>query len=142
MNNNTFDKDFIRMVSEAMERPLADGDVESVLKARCQVISALTRDWEKLRSIYSFRIPEEILFHWLRDIGWATMDDTYGEPSALLSFHPISDPEDSYFQVLDGDGDLKDSLADAVKKGYFRLKGDQKEERRQEYLKLKKEFEP
>jgi hypothetical protein len=138
--------EYIHRVWEKLRvsRPDTDHDViNDVLLADREVMRQIVHDpnLEKWRGVYSFYIPGEVLLDMLRTIAWATMDETYGEPTSLLSFHPISDPEDSYFQVLDDDNDPKTSLDEAIKKAYFRLQDKQKEERRQTYLKLKEEFE-
>lgn len=148
-----FDNKFVLMIAETFDQskkhwsfgsaPLAE-IIETILEARAQVISKLEDDLEYLKDVYSFDIPDEILLNWLVAIAWAkSYEDDHAPITDLVQFHATPpDTEDSYFQVLDNDGDLKDSLADAIKKAYFRLRADEKEQRRKEYEKLKKEFEP
>jgi hypothetical protein len=137
---------YVEAVGVAMEHRSVDNEtIKNVLLANERVRRDIIndRDFERWRHVYPFHIPEEILFDWLREIAWAESYANYGYDVPLVTFHPTPpDTEDSYFQVLDNDTDLKDSLAEAVKKAYFRLKDDQKEERRQQFLKLKEEFEP
>jgi hypothetical protein len=108
--------------------------------------NSMTDDFEKYRKVYAFEIPKDVLFNWLIDIGWSTVDYSNGEASGgasnLVQFHVISSPEDSAFSVLDNDCNNKDSLAEAIKKAYFKLQDNRKKERREQYEKLKKEFEP
>jgi hypothetical protein len=102
--------------------------------------------FEKYRKVYAFEIPKDVLFDWLVELGWSTVDYSYGQVGGgaenLVQFHAISDPEDSAFSVLNNDWDTKDSLAEAIKKAYFKLQDDRKRERREQYEELKKEFEP
>ena len=106
----------------------------------------MNNDFEKYRKTFAREIPKDVLFGWLEDLGWSTVDYGYGQVSGgaenLVQFHAISDPEDSAFSVLDNDWDPKDSLAEAIKKAYLKLQDARKEERREQYEELKKEFEP
>lgn len=97
-------------------------------------------DFEKYRKTYAFEIPKDVLFDWLEEIGWSTAGE--GGTRSLVEFCGTPpDTEDSYFNVNGSDNDMKTSLADAVKKAYFKLKDKQKEERRRQYEELKAEFE-
>jgi hypothetical protein len=58
-----------------------------------------------------------------------------------VEFRPISDPEDSYFDVNGSDNDQKTSLAEAIKRAYFKYQDGLKAKRREIYEELKKEFE-
>jgi hypothetical protein len=106
----------------------------------------MNNDFEKYRKVYAFQIPKDVLFDWLVELGWSTADFDHGYAGGgaenLVQFHAISDPEDSAFSCLDNDWDRKDSLAEAIKKAYFRLQDARKEERREQYEELRKEFEP
>ncbi len=106
----------------------------------------MNHDFEKYRKTYAFEIPKDVLFDWLVELGWSTISFDYGTVGGrsenLVQFHAISDPEDSAFSILDNDWDQKDSLAEAIKKAYFKHQDRQKEHRRQRYEELRKEFEP
>jgi hypothetical protein len=97
-------------------------------------------DFERYRNTYYFDIPKDVLFDWLVELGWSNVDNWEAPP--LVEFRPISDPEDSYFDVNGSDNNQKTSLGEAIKLAYFKLKDAQKEERRRVFEELKKEFEP
>lgn len=98
------------------------------------------KDFERWRNVYEWEIPAEVLLEWLSDLGWSNVENYDAPP--LVEFHPISDPEDSYFNVNGSDNDCKTSLQHAIKKAYFAYQDKLKEERRRIYAELKKEFEP
>jgi len=100
----------------------------------------MNNDFEKYRNVYSFDIPKDVLFDWLSELGWSTVENWDAPP--LVEFVPITAPEDSYFNVNGMDNDMKTSLAEAIKLAYFKYQDGLKEERRRMYEELKKEFEP
>jgi hypothetical protein len=99
-----------------------------------------SNDFEKYRNTYYFDIPKDVLFDWLVELGWSNVENYDAPP--LVDFVPISDPEDSYFNVNGSDNDCKTALGDAIKKAYFKYQDGLKEQRREMYRELKKEFEP
>lgn len=97
-------------------------------------------DFEKYRDTYYFEIPKDVLFDWLVELGWSNVESF--DATSLVEFHPISDPEDSYFNVNGCDNPPKTSLALAIQIAYFEYQDKLKEQRREQYEELKKEFEP
>ena len=136
-----FDQEFLHLIGVALEQSVSDGVIQEVLNARAQVIRSFLKDFEQLRTVYDFDIPNEILMSWLAELGWSTLEDYDAPP--LVEFRPTmpDNPEDSWFDVLGSDNDMKTSLPAAIKKAYFKLKDAQKAKRRAQYEKLKEEFE-
>jgi hypothetical protein len=100
----------------------------------------MNNDFEKYRKVYSFEIPKDVLFEWLVELGWGNASP-FGVRSVVVEFVPISDPEDSYFNVNGSDNNQKTSLAEAIKLAYFKYQDGLKDQRREMYEELKKEFE-
>jgi len=101
-------------------------------------------EYEQYRKTYAFEIPPKVILDMLVIMAWNTMEDYNYDPPPLVTFRPTGpdNPEDSWFEVLGSDNDMKTSLPDAVKKAFFKLSDKRKEERRTQYEELKKEFEP
>jgi len=97
-------------------------------------------DFEQYRDTYSFEIPVDVLFEWLKDLGWNQCGSCGCPP--LLEFITAGDEEDSWFECCgEGDG-TKTSLPEAIKRAYFKMQDNRKSERRRQYEELKREFEP
>lgn len=100
----------------------------------------MAEDFEQYRESYAFDIPVDVLFEWLKELGWNQCGEI--ETAPLVEFHSASDSEDSWFTVCGyGDG-MKTLLPEAIKIAYFAMQDSRKSERLRLYEALKKEFEP
>lgn len=146
-------EDYVEAVCDVMKERIPDNAIfihdpaaiKNVLLANWEVQRRVIHDGEldKWRDVYAFYIPGDVLIDMLRTLAWATAHDNDYYPVTLVTFKPTPpDTEDSYFEVLDSDNNLKTSLAEAIKLAYFKFVDKRKEQRREKYLELKKEFEP
>ena len=98
----------------------------------------MSLEFEQYRDTYSFEIPVDVLFEWLKELGWDQLGVFDAPP--LVRFYTAGDEEDSWFEVCGESDGSKTSLPEAIKLAYFKMQDNRKNERRRRYEELSKEF--